>query len=81
MMIFNLKENDENESRSLNKSSSTPGGPAAVSRTITLQMLLEAGILQPGNGTMSIEYLVSRNSQFKIVLYAIMMILDSLYDL
>lgn len=29
------------------------------SRTITLQMLLDAKILQPGEGAMTIEYLVS----------------------
>lgn len=31
---------------------------ANSSKTITLQMLLNAGILQPGKGAMSIEYLV-----------------------
>ncbi|KAB0798195.1 hypothetical protein PPYR_09188 [Photinus pyralis] len=32
-------------------------GNTSTSRTITLQMLLSAGILQPGNGSMTIEYL------------------------
>ncbi|KAK4879501.1 hypothetical protein RN001_007647 [Aquatica leii] len=32
-------------------------GNTSTSRTITLQMLLSAGILQPGSGTMTIEYL------------------------
>ncbi|EFA03246.1 MPN domain-containing protein CG4751 isoform X1 [Tribolium castaneum] len=35
-------------------------GPSATSRTVTLQMLLAADILQPGNGTMTIEYLGQR---------------------
>nr|CAD7409714.1 unnamed protein product [Timema poppensis] len=32
-------------------------GSGPTGRTVTLQMLLSAGILQPGEGTMSIEYL------------------------
>uniref|UniRef100_A0A1B6DKE7 MPN domain-containing protein n=3 Tax=Clastoptera arizonana TaxID=38151 RepID=A0A1B6DKE7_9HEMI len=35
-------------------------GTASTGRTITLQMLLDADILQPGEGTMSIEYLGQR---------------------
>ncbi|KAF5282750.1 hypothetical protein FQR65_LT02747 [Abscondita terminalis] len=38
----------------------TNAGNTSTSRTITLQMLLSAGILQPGSGSMTIEYLGQR---------------------
>ncbi|KAK5645969.1 hypothetical protein RI129_004433 [Pyrocoelia pectoralis] len=39
------------------RTSKNHAGNTSSSRTITLQMLLSAGILQPGNGSMTIEYL------------------------
>lgn len=44
------------------------GCTASTGRTVTLQMLLAADILQPGEATMSIEYLVSNNSSLLCVL-------------
>ena len=36
--------------------------PTLTKRSVTLQMLLAAGILKPGDGTMSLEYHVSKFS-------------------
>ncbi|XP_021929508.1 MPN domain-containing protein-like isoform X2 [Zootermopsis nevadensis] len=49
---------DEDCEESGERRSRTGSGPSG--RTVTLQMLLAAGILEPGEGTMAIEYLGQR---------------------
>ncbi|KAJ9577212.1 hypothetical protein L9F63_006186, partial [Diploptera punctata] len=50
--------NDEDYEESGERRNRTGSGP--IGRTVTLQMLLAAGILEPGEGAMSIEYLGQR---------------------
>jgi len=40
--------------------------PSLTKRSVTLQMLLAAGILKPGDGTMSLEYHVRDNATFDV---------------
>lgn len=53
---FEFKECD---GENVNQAGNLAAGNVPGGRTITLQMLLSAGILHAGLGTMTIEYLVS----------------------
>lgn len=63
-----MDQDDAESAKSAGKNG--PANPA-TSRVVTLQMLLAADILQPGDGYMSIEYLVRfKNNKLIVIWYA-----------
>lgn len=67
----------EYDAESGSRSGKAGAGTTSTGRTITLQMLLAADILQPGEGSMTIEYLVSMCMFYKNRIHA--MSFSSLY--
>lgn len=60
---------DQDDAESAKSAGKNGPANAATSRVVTLQMLLAADILQPGDGYMSIEYLVRLIKNIRLVIW------------
>ena len=63
-----MEEEDEEDSEMRVEGEGGPmlqkAKPAVTSRTVTLNTLMDDGVIQPGKGVLSIDYLVRTNKSF-----------------